>query len=233
MKKIIIANWKLNPVTVAEAKKLASKIKQDSPHTVVLCPPTVFLSLVAYPNLGAQDVFWINKGPHTGQTSSLQLKSLGVKYCIVGHSEMRTLGDTNEMVREKVLALLDAKITPIVCVGYGTTMEEDDLEVIDVLRAQLTESLRGVPGDKIIVAYEPVWAISSGNPYATKKMATPEHAEKITIFIKTKYDVTKVLYGGSVTSVNSSHFLEQPHIDGLLVGGASLLPDDFNKIIAA
>jgi triosephosphate isomerase len=87
MKKIIIANWKLNPVTVAEAKTLASKIKHDSQHTVVLCPPTIFLSSVVYPNLGAQDVFWMNKGPHTGQTSPLQLKSLGVKYCIVGHIE--------------------------------------------------------------------------------------------------------------------------------------------------
>jgi triosephosphate isomerase len=111
-------------------------------------------------------------------------------------------------------------------------MQEDDLAVIDVLRKQLTESLRDIPTDKIIVAYEPVWAISSGNPYATKKMATPEHAEKIAIFIKTKYHVSKVLYGGSVTSVNSAHFLEQQNIDGLLVGGASLLPDDFNKIIS-
>ena len=231
-KKIIIGNWKLNPITVDEAKTLASKVKHGSQHTVVLCPPTAFLSSVRYPNLGAQDAFWINKGPHTGETSPLQLKSLGISYCIVGHSERRTLGETNEMIREKILAVLNAKMTPVLCVGFGTTMEEDDLEVIDVLRTQLTECLRDVPTGRVIVAYEPVWAISSGNPYATKKMATPEHAEKIAIFIKTKFNIPKVLYGGSITSVNSKEFLDQEHLDGLLVGGASLLPDDFNKIIA-
>lgn len=232
MKKIIVGNWKLNPLTVGEAKKLAGKISQDSAHTVVVCPPSVFLSSISFPYVGAQDVFWKNKGPFTGEVSAPQLKSLGVKYCIVGHSERRVLGEDNHQIREKAECLLEEKITPIICVGYGTTMEEDDLEVIDVLKSQLSESLKGLPVEKVIVAYEPVWAISSGNPYATKKMATPEHAEKIALFIKTKYDVKKVLYGGSVTSVNSESFLVQPNIDGLLVGGASLLPEDFNKIIS-
>lgn len=232
MKKLIIANWKLNPLTVAEAKKLGSRISKDSPHTVVLCPPPAFVGSVDYPTLGSQDVFWKYKGPFTGQVSAEQLKSLKVKYCIVGHSERREFGDSNEQIRGKIEALLGVGITPVLCIGFGTTVEEDDLEVIDDLKKQLSEAFKGNDPEKIVVAYEPVWAISKGNPYATKKMETPQHAEKIAIFIKTKYGVKKVLYGGSVTSVNAQSFLDQPHLDGLLVGGASLLPDDFNKIIS-
>ncbi len=230
-KKIIIANWKLNPITNTEAKKLASKISKNSPHTVVLCPPTIFLGSIDYPLLGAQDCFWKLKGAYTGQTSPEQLKSMKVKYCLVGHSERRTFGETDAEIREKIAALLSVGIIPVLCIGFNTTIEEDDLEVIEVLRDQLKAGLKGIDASKVIVAYEPVWAISSGNPYATKKLATPGHAERIALFIKTKFGVKKVIYGGSVTSVNAPGFLEQPNIDGLLTGGASLLPDDFNKII--
>jgi triosephosphate isomerase len=231
MKKLIIANWKLNPPTLKEAQELAGQISKDAKHTVVLCPPTIYLSNIQYPNIGAQDCFWKDKGPHTGQSASpAQLKDLGIKYCIVGHSEKREVGDTDEMVNLKVRALLEHNLTPILCVGFGTTVEQDDLEVTDVLKQQLDVDLAGFDPSKVVVAYEPVWAISSGDPYATKKIATPEHAEKISIFIR-KYNVTKVLYGGSANLNNSKEFLDQPHIDGLLVGGASLIADHFNQII--
>jgi len=232
MSKLILANWKLNPLTKAEAVALAGKISRTSAHTVVLCPPTPFLGAIDYPNLGAQDVFWKVKGPFTGQTSAAQLADLGVKYCIVGHSERRALGETDQEIHDKLEALLAHNITPVLCVGFNTTVDEDDLEVTEVLQGQLEAALAGLDASKIVVAYEPVWAISSGNPYATKKMATPDHAEKICIFIKNKFGVRQALYGGSVTSVNAPEFLSQPNVGGLLVGGASLLPDDFNKIIA-
>lgn len=233
MSKLIVANWKLNPLTLQEATSLAEKIEKAPKHITVLCPPTIFLSDIEYPNLGAQDVFWKLKGAYTGQTSPAALKSLGIKYCIVGHSERRALGDTDAEVHEKVLILQEQGIIPILCIGYGTTVEQDDLEVTDILRSQLDSALENVDVKKIVVAYEPVWAISTGNPYETKKVATPEHAEKIALFVKTKYNINIVLYGGSVTSVNAGEFLGQNNIGGLLVGGASLLPDDFNKIINA
>ncbi len=231
MSKLIVANWKLNPLTLQEAVNLAEKVNQNSKNQAVLCPPTVFLSKIDFPYLGAQDVFWKLKGAYTGQTSAASLKSLGIKYCIVGHSERRGLGETDTEIHDKILVLQESGIIPILCIGYGTTVEQDDLEVIDILKLQLDSGLQDVDRKKIVVAYEPVWAISTGNPYETKKVATPEHAEKIALFIKTKYQIGVVLYGGSVTSVNAGEFLAQNNIGGLLVGGASLLPEDFNKII--
>lgn len=231
MKKLIIANWKLNPSTLKDAQKLAEAIERSKKNTVVLCPPTIYLSQINYPNLGAQDCFWAQKGPHTGQTSPAQLKDLKIKYCLVGHSEKREVGDTDEMVNAKVKACLEYKIVPVLCVGFGTTVEQDDLEVADVLKQQLTIGLSGVDATKVIVAYEPVWAISSGDPYATKRIATPEHAEKIGIYIKSKFGVNKVLYGGSANPSNAKGFLDQTNIDGLLVGGASLIASQFNAII--
>lgn len=231
MSKLILANWKLNPITKSDAIALSEKITKLSAHTVVLCPPAPYLAVIDYPYKGAQDVFWKAKGPFTGQVSPAQLADLGVNYCIVGHSERRALGESDQEIHNKLEALLAHRITPVLCVGFNTTVNEDDLEVTEVLKGQLEAVLPGLDASKIVVAYEPVWAISSGNPYATKKMATPEHAEKICIYIKTKFGVRQAIYGGSVTSVNAQGFLEQPNVGGLLVGGASLLADDFNKII--
>src|SRR5581483_4203801 len=183
MKKLIIANWKLNPTTLKDAQKLAASVSVRAKNKVVLCPPTIYLSNIQYPNIGSQDCFWQEKGPYTGQVSPLQLKDLGVKYCIIGHSERRAVGETDGMINFKLRTLLDHKITPVLCVGYGTTVEQDDLEVVDVLRGQLDADLKDVDASKIIVAYEPVWAISSGNSIG-HKTPTPDHAEKIAIFIK-------------------------------------------------
>jgi triosephosphate isomerase len=230
MKKIIIGNWKLNPLTLEEAVALAEKIDKNPKHLTVLCPPSVFLGKIVYPTIGAQDCFWQAKGAYTGQVSPEQLKDLGVKYCIVGHSERRTYGETDEEINHKIKALLATGIKPILCVGFGTSVEQDDLEVVDIIKQQIEAGLVDVESRKVIVAYEPVWAISSGNPYVTKKIATPDHAEKVALFIK-KYNVDKVLYGGSANSVNAASFLAEPNIDGLLVGGASLLAEDFNKMI--
>lgn len=225
MSKLIVGNWKLNPLTAQEAVDLAAKINHSSKNTVVLCPPMPFVGLIKYARVGAQDCSSQIKGPYTGQTSPAELASLGVKYCIVGHSERRALGETNHDVRSKITALLQYKITPILCVGFGTTVEQDELEVVDILKQQLDTAFAVSDAKKIIVAYEPVWAIGSKHP------ATPDHAEQIALYIHTKHNVKQVLYGGSVNSTNAADFLSEPHVDGLLVGGASLLPDDFNKII--
>jgi triosephosphate isomerase len=225
MKKLIVANWKLNPITIKEAQKLASQINRKPKNKVVLCPPHVFLLNIDYPSLGAQDCFWEEKGHYTGQISPLQLKSLKVKHCIIGHSERRLIGETDGQINFKLRTLVEHGITPILCVGYGTTPEEDDLAVVDVLKSQLEVDLQGLDASKVIVAYEPVWAIGSG------KTPTPEHAERIALFIKTKYNTGKVLYGGSANVSNAKSFLSQRNIDGLLVGGESLIPTHFNTII--
>jgi triosephosphate isomerase (TIM) len=226
MRKLIVGNWKLNPMTVDEAVALASKIEVFSGgNEVVICPPLPFLESVEYPHVGAQDCSPHIKGAYTGEVSPAQLASMGIKYCIVGHSERRTMGEDDALVNAKVKALLDYKITPIVCVGFGTTVQEDALEVAEVIGEQLAADLDEVDPKKAVVAYEPVWAIGSHNA------ATPDHAEQIALYITTKHGVPRVLYGGSVNSTNAASFLHQPHVGGLLIGGASLLADDFNKII--
>ncbi len=225
MKKLIIGNWKLNPITLKEAIRLASRVDVKSKHTAVICPPALFLSNITYPRLGAQDCFWMSKGPFTGQVSPSSLRSLKVKYCIVGHSERRKVGETDQDINLKINALLENDIVPVLCIGHGTTAEEDELDVIDVLKQQLKIGLSNVNVSKVVIAYEPVWAIGKG------KSATPEHAEKIAMFVKNKFQVNAVLYGGSVNSQNAQDFLSEPNIDGLLVGGSSLLAEDFNKIV--
>jgi triosephosphate isomerase len=231
-RKLIVGNWKLNPMTVNEAVALASKLDVSTTNDVVICPPILFLESVEYPHVGAQDCSMYIKGAYTGEISPAQLASMGVKYCIVGHSERRAMGETNEIVNAKVQALLDFKITPIICVGFGTTVKEDTLEVADVVGAQVAAALEDVDPRKVVVAYEPVWAISHGDPYATKHLATPDHAEQIALYISTKHAVPRVLYGGSVNAKNAHEYLSESHVSGLLIGGASLLPEDFNKIMA-
>lgn len=226
-KKLIVANWKLNPLTAEEAEALASKIDLSTEKEVVLCPPNLFLTKVQYPNLGGQNCSEYIKGPYTGEISAAQLASLGAKYCIVGHSERRKMGETDTSINTKIIALLNYGIKPILCVGFGTSVADDELSVMKIVGEQLEQDLQGVDPGQVIVAYEPVWAIGTG------RSATPDHAEQIALYISTKHHITKVLYGGSVNGKNAHNFLKQNHIAGLLVGGASLLADDFNTIIAS
>ena len=226
MKKLIVGNWKLNPMTVNEAVALASRIEVSIEKEVVICPPLPFLESIEYPHVGAQDCSPHIKGAYTGEVSPAQLNSMGIKYCIVGHSERRAMGEDDALINAKIKALLEYKITPIVCVGFGTTVKEDTLEVADVVGEQLAADLEDIDPKKVVVAYEPVWAIGSHSA------ATPDHAEQIALYINTKHGVPRVLYGGSVNSTNALGFLSEPHVSGLLIGGASLLPDDFNKIIS-
>lgn len=232
MKKLIIANWKMNPKSFKEAEKLVLAIsKTKATQHVVICQPFVYLSLLKTKlELGAQDMFWQNNGAFTGQVSAEMLKQFKVKYAIIGHSERRALGETDNEVNLKVKAALANKITPVLCVGYGLSHDMADEEVMQHLQNQLEAALYAVDPKKVIVAYEPVWAISTGDPYKTKNIENPDHAERICMFVRIKFKVAKVLYGGSSNALNAQSFLER-QIDGLLVGGASLKAEEFNQII--
>ncbi len=232
MKKLIVANWKMNPKSFKEAEKLLLAVsKTKTTQHPVICPPFVYLPLLKTKlDLGAQDIFWQNSGPFTGQISPEMLKQFKVKYAIIGHSERRALGETDNEVNLKIKGAILNKITPILCVGYGLSAEMEDEEVMQHLQSQLEADLHEIDPKKVIVAYEPVWAISTGDPYKTKQMENPEHAERICMFVRIKFKVSKVLYGGSTNASNAESFLSR-QIDGLLVGGASLNASEFNKMI--
>lgn len=249
-KKLIVANWKMNPQTAKEAdqilvgyvkeiKNLKFKIKNSE---VVVCPPFVYLNQVFKLQassfkfqLGAQDIFWEKEGAYTGEISSGMLEDFKCKYVIIGHSERRKYaGETDEMINKKVLAALKAGLNVVLCVGehYRDNMDE----IPKIVEEQVAAALQGVQKsfiNKIAVAYEPVWAIGTGVP------DTPEGAMMAAVLIrKTVVNMfgyagkdTRVLYGGSVKASNSGGFINHEGIDGVLVGGASLDPIEFTKII--
>jgi triosephosphate isomerase len=251
MQKLIVANWKMNPQSLAEARKLFNSIKNwIKRHSnvlknirIIICPPFVYLSNIASSNfqhqtpnisLGAQDLFWEERGAFTGEISPRMLKNLGVEYVILGHSERRKiLGETDEMINKKLKAAIKAKLKPILCIGEKR--REVGSRKYEEIRNQLKKALKGIPNsffqlpDSLIIAYEPVWAIGTGNP------CKPEDAKEILSFLK-KFTrplghlTTFILYGGSVSSQNANDYIEIG-FDGLLVGGASLDSREFTKII--
>lgn len=245
-KKIVIANWKMNPQTLKEAETLflgiSNAIKSVKNVEVVICSPFIFIPDLKKKNnkkisLGAQNVYFENSGPHTGEISPTMLKSFGVKYIIIGHSDRRAMGETNEFIAKKVLATLKAGLTPILCVGEAH--RDHSGAYLDFVKKQLIGSLTNIPKvslKKIIIVYEPIWSISTSKI----KEATPDDSKEMAIFIrKTLSDISdvktahavKVLYGGSVNSKNSLEFFTNGAIGGALVGGASLFVKDFSKII--
>lgn len=245
MNKIIVANWKMNPSTLKEAKELfdfASSI--DSKHEVIVCPPFVYLEpllksleTINYKlktKLGSQNCHWEEKGAYTGEISPYMLKDLGVKYVIVGHSERRwQFGETDEMVNQKVLAVFNNKMIPVLAVGEREKDENKEEFVIN----QVEKAVIGVSKEKlanIIFAYEPVWAIDTGladNPDNALSMALLIRKTASKIIGDNAVSKLKVLYGGSVDSKNVAGFLNQDGIDGLLIGGASVKREEFKKIL--
>ncbi|MEK7616280.1 MAG: triose-phosphate isomerase [Patescibacteria group bacterium] len=239
MGKILIANWKANPATLQDAEHLfhaEMKATKKFPQvTVVICPPFVYLARYASHaavELGAQDVHWEDRGPHTGEVSPLMLKELGVRFVLVGHSERRALGETDEMVNKKLKAVLQNGMIPVLLIGEP----EKGPARSDYLIDQLTRDLEGIDADgakKILFTYEPVWAIST-NPGA--QPATPEDAlsaihEMQAIISKMYGFAPEVLYGGSANVENIAGFLSHPEICGAVVGGASLHADEFGRMI--
>jgi triosephosphate isomerase len=225
MNKIIIANWKMNVSNLTDW----SNLKKPEGVEIVICPPFTHIEKLAKflkennVKLGAQNCFYEQKGAYTGEISPIMLKNLGVEYVIIGHSERRNyLKETDEMINKKVLAALKAGLKIVLCVGETLEQREKGL-VKEVIENQLEKDLKVIQ-DSFIVAYEPVWAIGTGN------YCQPEDALEMIKFIKNIVNF-KVIYGGSVDSKNIAGYVKYPEIDGALVGGASLKIDEFKKII--
>ncbi len=233
-KPLIVANWKMNPLTFKKAEDLFKGINKEFKKVeVVVCPPFVFLSSTKTNfSLGAQNCFWEKEGAFSGEISPYQLKSIGCKYVILGHSERRKyFKETNEMVGKKIKKGLEAGLRPILCIGE--TLKEKN-HIADVLKKQMKQSLNGISqkdAEKISIAYEPIWAIGSGHSCPVEEAKST--ALLIRKILSGMYSAKKIriLYGGSVNSKNASLYVEKAGLDGLLIGGASLNIKEFLKII--
>ncbi|MEA3329081.1 MAG: triose-phosphate isomerase [Candidatus Omnitrophota bacterium] len=242
---IIVGNWKMHK-TINEAVSLVNLLKRSLYQTdavdIGISPPFTALGetgeLLAGSDimLGAQDVYWEEKGAYTGEVSPLMLKDVGCKFVIIGHSERRKyFNETNNTVNKKVKAVLSAGLIPIVCVGERLE-EKEDGKTLEVVKDHVENGLVEITKDQIlntIIAYEPVWAIGTG------KTATPGQAGEVHKFIRTlleeKYDLdtallVRIQYGGSVKPDNIKELMAQEDIDGALVGGASLNAEAFIQI---
>ena len=242
MSKLIVANWKSNPVSFTEALKLA---KASDFENVVIAPPYIYLQTLSWvlkkAALGAQDTFWENTGPYTGEITPFQIKNLRIKYVIIGHSERRQLGETDEMINKKVKAALKVGLRVVLCVGENRNIRRKGIAAAKrFVGNQLKKDLSGIRRQKsgsrnLLIAYEPIWAIStSKGARADKPQDSAEIINHIREFLATYYRLqATVLYGGSVNAKNAAAFLKQSEIDGALVGGASLNQKEFRKIINA
>ena len=227
MKPLIIANWKMNPLTPKEAKALFDAVKKGAKGPeVVICPPFVYLPLLKGLPLGAQNCSWEEKGAYTGEISPLMLKEMGVDYVIIGHSERRKyFGETDEQINKKISKALAAGLKVIFCIGE-TEAERSSGKKNEVLERQIKTGLSGINNqENISVAYEPVWAIGTGN-----NCSVQETKESID-FIRKFVPESRILYGGSVNGENSGPYIKEAGANGLLVGGASLKADEFIKIV--
>ncbi|MFA6339115.1 MAG: triose-phosphate isomerase [Candidatus Paceibacterota bacterium] len=245
-KKIIIANWKMNPETSEEARKIflsvRKKAQELSKTVVAVCPPFIFLSdfKKLYDkkiSIGSQDVFWEEQGAHTGEISVSQIAKLGGSFVIVGHSERRRMGETNEMVNKKIKAVVDHGMTAVLCVGEE--VRDEDGHYLQFLKDEITESLKGLGKqflDNLIIAYEPIWAIGKNDDDAMSPSDLHEttlYIRKILIEIYGKDWVMNIpiIYGGSVSSENAEGLLFNGEAQGLLVGRDSLDTKKFCEIL--
>jgi triosephosphate isomerase len=245
---LIAGNWKMN-LDRASAAALAQGVAEGASGVdgvdLAVCPPSAYLDVVAAAlagskvALGAQNMYHEAGGAFTGEISAAMLCDLGCTYVILGHSERRhILGETDAAVNQKVHAALKAGLTPIVCMGELLAQREA-AQTFDVIRRQADGSLAGLSAEqmgRIVIAYEPVWAIGTG------KVATPQQAEEVHVdlrkIIEDRYNQeiaqsVRIQYGGSVNPENAGELLSQPNIDGALVGGASLKVNTFLGIAAA
>ena len=239
-RKILVANWKMNPASESEAVKIA---RASDSRNVVICPPFPFLlgvgQVLEKASLGAQDAFWEEKGAYTGEVAPIMLKNVGVRYVIVGHSERRRhLGETDQVINKKVGVALSAGLHVILCVGEPLMIRRKGLTaaqrfVESQLRRDIESASVKKPGKaRLIVAYEPIWAIGTGRPDDPKDTASMARHVKNILRRTAVFSPPIVLYGGSVTSSNVGRIFGYSEIDGALVGGASLKTDEFKKIIS-
>lgn len=246
-KKIIAGNWKMNK-TPAEAETLVKAISEKvigASCDVVVCPTAVCLDRVVKASegsnvyVGAQNVHFEESGAYTGEIAGNMLSEIGVKYVIIGHSERRQyFGETDETVNKRTIRAISAGLTPIICVGETLTEREQGI-MEETVRRQTKIAFLGIDNEaaaNTVIAYEPVWAIGTG------KTATAEQAQEVCAIIrdtiKNLYDTDTaekicIQYGGSMNASNAAELLSKPDIDGGLIGGASLKPDDFAVIVEA
>jgi triosephosphate isomerase (TIM) len=246
-KRLVVANWKMNPGTTEEAKSIFSSIKKQAAKLrkteIVVCPSFLHIPIISKllgPKnvfLGAQNAYDKTAGSYTGEVSANQLRDLKTRYVILGHSERRKLGESDEEVNSKLRTALSAGLTPIVCIGE---QERDrDGQYLNSIKEQLLKTLHGISKKdllSLIVAYEPVWAIGGRVTISGTDM------HEMAIFIrKILSDAfgqdygwnAKILYGGSVEAQNAGELMQNGEIQGLLVGHASLVPEEFKEILRA
>ncbi len=246
-KPLIAGNWKMNldrETAVSLARGVGAAVG-DGQVDVLICPTFVHLDPVATAikgsdvSMGSQDVYFEANGAFTGETSTEMLTDIGCQFVILGHSERRNvIGETDSLISKKVHATLAAGLTPVLCVGELLEQREAG-KTLEVVKSQIEGSLEGISAEqmaKIVIAYEPVWAIGTG------KTATPEQAQEVHADLRKlladRYnqelaDTVRLLYGGSVKPQNASDLMACPDIDGALVGGASMKADSFAAIIEA
>ena len=247
-KKFVIANWKCNPQTSKEAQRLFSEAGENAANVknleVIICAPFAYIqnlkSNIQNLSVGAQDCFWEQKGPYTGEVSPSMLKDAGCEYVILGHSERRKdFGETGEIINKKIKAALAARLKPILCIGEKAEERE---RIKEAVAGQIKNCLAGVEQNQIkniIIVYEPVWAISTT---ANSKDCPPEEAFSASLMIKKMLidlygksigEKIKIIYGGSVDSKDAASYVKEAKVDGVLVGAASLNANEFGKIISS
>lgn len=249
MSKLIVGNLKMNLLTIAERDRYLESFKKEiknkdfSQCEIVLCPPAIHLESFAGKIedndffLGAQNIFWEDRGSFTGEISALMIKNIGAQYVIIGHSERRKyFNETNEIVKSKINSALGAGLFPIYCVGE-TLDERQAGKTTDVITRQIHEGLADVPVSRItsvVIAYEPVWAVG------TDAVPTSDEIMEVKILLKKIFADTfgvsvaekmRVLYGGSVKSATAKQLCVDSGMDGALVGRESLIPMEFIKIV--
>jgi triosephosphate isomerase len=243
---IIAANWKMHKnvsEAIAFARKLKAKTADVRDIDIVVCPPYTALESVGAVfresniYLGSQNMHWAEKGAFTGEIAAPMLRDLNVEYVILGHSERRQyFNETDDIVLKKLERAIDSKLLPILCVGE-TLEEREKGHTFDKVAVQLKHVFTNIPIEdflKVTVAYEPIWAIGTGHT------ATPEQAEEVHRFIRDTVhrmfgeegsESVRIQYGGSVKPENIRDLMAQPDIDGALVGGASLDPESFARLV--
>lgn len=244
----VAGNWKMNK-TIAEARALVfemnTALRDIKGVEKVLCPPATAIMAVSALlegtdiGLGAQNMYWEEKGAYTGELSPLMVREF-CRYVIIGHSERRAyFGETDETVNRKLKSAQAFSLTPIVCVGETLEQYEGN-QTQQVVSRQVEQGLQGIDpafAPSIVVAYEPVWAIGTGKassgPDANQVVAQDIRPALAELFGRETAEAIRVLYGGSVTAANATEFFGQPEIDGALVGGASLKADEFVGIVKA
>ena len=246
-KTVIAGNWKMNK-TPSETKEFMNQLKTIMPKgrwcDIALCVPAVCIPAAVRAmretrvGIGAENCNANASGAYTGEIATNMLVDAGCKYVIIGHSERRAMGETDADVNAKVLAALDAGLTPIMCCGESLEQREADI-TNEWIAMQIKLGLAGVSEDKIrkvVIAYEPIWAIGTG------RTATPEQAQEVCegiravvrkLYSSKNARAISILYGGSMNEKNAYELLAQPDIDGGLIGGASLVPEKFVQIIEA